>query len=130
MWQGPAKLLHGRGGSEGVVLVGADRIVYHRAKIGESRTWRIGDIENVNSAGPFDLTITTYERAVSHYGDRKDFRFQLRQLMTQAQHNELWRRVNRSRGQILTSSSQHGDKQEQIDRYHSLGSAVLSRRQS
>ena len=106
LWQTPAKLLHGRGGSEGVLLVGLDHIVYQSAKVGESRTWRIGDIENVNSAGPFDLTITTYERATSHYGERKDFRFQLKQFLQEAQYNDFWRRVNRSKElQILTSAN-------------------------
>jgi hypothetical protein len=88
-WQIPAKLVHGRGGSEGVVQVDAGRVVYKSNQPGESRTWRIGDVENVSSSGAFDLTIATQER---------DFRFQLKQPMSEERYQELWMRVNRARG--------------------------------
>lgn len=88
-WQMPAKLVHGRGGSQGVLLVGADRLVYKSGLEGESRTWRIGDVENVSSSGAFDLTITTYERA---------FRFQLKQALGEERYQALWLRVNQARG--------------------------------
>ena len=70
-WQMPAKLMYGRGGSQGVLLMGADRVVYNSSQPGESRTWRMGDLENVSSSGVFDLTLTTHER---------EFRFQLKQI--------------------------------------------------
>jgi hypothetical protein len=93
-WQIPAKLVHGRGGSQGVILVGADRVVYKSSQRGESRTWRIGDLENVNSSDTFDLTITTHER---------EFRFQLKQALSAARYQGLWMRVNQARGlQILS----------------------------
>jgi hypothetical protein len=96
-WEMPAKLVHGRTGSQGVVLVGADRVVYRSGQPGESRTWRTGDLENVSSSGPFDLTITTHER---------EFRFQLKQAMSEERYQELWMRVNQSRGlQILSKGS-------------------------
>jgi hypothetical protein len=88
-WRIPAKLVHGRSGSQGVVLVGADRVVYESSRDGESRTWRIGDLENVSSSGNFDLTITTYER---------EFRFQLKQAMGEERYQDLWMRVNQARG--------------------------------
>ena len=88
-WRIPAKLIHGRSGSQGVVLVGTDRVVYKSSQSGESRTWRIGDLENVSSSGAFDLTITTHER---------EFRFQLKQAMVEERYQELWTRVNQARG--------------------------------
>jgi hypothetical protein len=88
-WQIPAKLVHGLGGSQGVVLVGADRVVYESSRHGESRTWRIEDLENVSSSGEFDLTITTHER---------EFRFQLKHAIGEKRYQELWMRVNRARG--------------------------------
>lgn len=96
-WQLPAKLLHGRIGSQGAILVSVGRIVYKTSTAGESRTWRIPDIENVSSSDPFDLTVTTHERA---------FRFQLKQALPESRYNELWRKVNQAQGlQILTSGS-------------------------
>jgi hypothetical protein len=97
VWQIPAKLVHGRNGSQGVLVVGADGLVYKSGRPGESRTWRIGDLENVSSSGAFDLTITTYER---------EFRFQLKQALSEARYQELWARVNRAHGlQILNTDA-------------------------
>jgi hypothetical protein len=93
-WQIPAKLVHGITGSQGVVLVEADRVVYESSREGQSRTWRIEDLENVSSSNPFDLTITTHER---------EFRFQLKQAMGERRYQELWMRVNQAHGlQILS----------------------------
>jgi hypothetical protein len=94
-WQIPVKLLHGRAGSQGVLLVAKDRIVYKTDASGESRTWRVTDIQNVSSADPFDLTIAAHER---------DFRFQLKQALTEARYDELWRRVNQANGLKILSS--------------------------
>jgi hypothetical protein len=94
-WQIPVKLVHGRSGSQGAILAGADRVVYKSGQPGESRTWRIGDIENVSSSDPFDLTITTHER---------EFRFQLKQALPGRRFDEMWRRVNQAKGlQILSA---------------------------
>lgn len=94
MWQVKAKLLEGRGGSEGVVLVGEDAIVYKSEERNASRTWRFSQIENISSAGPFDLTITTFERVGSRFAGRRDFRFQLKAELTGERYNALWRRLN------------------------------------
>jgi hypothetical protein len=88
-WQIPVKLARGRGGSDGIVLVGQNAVVYKTAQRGESRTWRIADVENVSSSGQFDLTITTQERP---------FRFQLKQVLNEVRYQELWRRVNQAHG--------------------------------
>jgi hypothetical protein len=55
------------------------------------------DIDNVSSSGPFDLTITTFERAKLSYGDRKAFNFQLKQRIDERQYEALWRRLNQSK---------------------------------
>ena len=93
-WQLPVKLIHGRSGSSGVLLVGADSIVYKSAAPAESRTWRISDIENVSTSDPFDLTLATREAT---------FRFQLKQSLPADRYQELWKRVSQTRGlRILT----------------------------
>jgi hypothetical protein len=88
-WQLPVKLAHGRSGSQGLLLVGEDGAVYKSAEPGESRTWRMRDLENVSSSGAFDLTISTHER---------EFRFQLKHTLDDAHYQKLWLRVNRERG--------------------------------
>lgn len=110
-WEMPAKLIHRTDSSQGSILVGADRVVYRTESRGQSRTWRIKDIDVVSSSGPFDLTITTFELAGSNYAGHKDFHFALKRPLVEAEYNDLWQNVNRAKGlQILNSSIQTGEK--------------------
>jgi hypothetical protein len=78
----------------------------------ESRTWRSKDIDLVSSSGPFDLTITTFERSAANYAGHKDFHFALKRSLTEAEYNDLWRMVNQAKGlQILSTSTQAGEQQ-------------------
>ena len=104
LWEIPVKHLLRFGGDEGVLQVGADAIVYKSAGKGDSRTWRYEDIENVSSAGPFELTITTFERAKTHYGNLKGFSFVLKQRLEEARYNDLWWRLNQSKGLKILNS--------------------------
>ena len=93
-------------------MAGADRVVFRTAAPGRSRTWRLRDIDTVSSSGPFDLTLTTFERAGANYAARKDFHFQLKRPLAETEYNGLWRKVNQAQGlQILNSSTQTGEKQ-------------------
>lgn len=96
----PAKHLRRASGSEGLLAFGEDSVAYSSSAPGESRTWRYSDIESISSSGPFQLTITTFERARSNYGDRKGFNFQLKQPITEARYNELWLNIERKSGRI------------------------------
>jgi hypothetical protein len=98
LWEIPVKLLGRIKGSEGILEVAPDRIVYRTDAKDESRTWRLEDIENVSTSGPFQLTLTTYERAKAHYGNLKGFNFQLKRALNEKQYNQLWRRVNQDKG--------------------------------
>jgi hypothetical protein len=112
LWEIPVKLIGRVTGSEGVLEVGADRIVYKTTKKGQSRTWRYRDIENISNSGPFQLTLTTYERAKTHYGNLKGFNFQLKQALDEKQFNLLWRRLNQTKGlELLTSAQEREHKQ-------------------
>ena len=64
------------------------------------RRGRDADIDNIASSGPFQLTITTLERAVWHYGDRKDFNFVLKQHIMEAGYNQLWLQLERKNGKL------------------------------
>ena len=94
LWSVPVKLRGTITGSEGVLAIGPDRIVYTTARQGASRTWRYGDIDNIANPGPFELTLTTFERALEHYGNRKDFNFQLKEPLDERRYNELWRKLH------------------------------------
>lgn len=100
----PVKHLLRFGGDEGLLQVGPNAIVYKSAKNEESRTWRYQDIENISNSGPFQLTITTFERAKTHYGNLKGFNFELKQRLEEARYNDMWLRLNQSKGlQVLNS---------------------------
>jgi hypothetical protein len=112
LWEIPVKHVLRFGGDEGVLQVGADALVYRSAKKSESRTWRYQDIDNVSASGPFQLTVTTFERAKTHYGNLKGFNFELKQRLDEARYNDLWLRLNRSKGlNILNSYREAGGGQ-------------------
>ena len=113
LWEIPVKLQGLLQGSEGLLQVGPDRIVYKTDREGHSRTWRYQDVENISRSGPFQLTITTYERAKTHYGSLKGFSFQLKQRLDEKRYELLWKRLNREKGlQFLTSQQEERQAQQ------------------
>lgn len=94
LWEVPVKRLGTIRGSEGLLVVGDERVVYKTDQKADSRTWRYRDIDNISTSGPFSLTVTTFERAKAHYGNRKDFNFELKSPLDEAKYNDLWRRLN------------------------------------
>jgi hypothetical protein len=78
-------------GTQGTLAFGAGTIAYATAAKDGSRTWRYTDIDTISSSGPFELTITTLEKA---------FNFQLKQPITEARYNELWLQIERKNGRI------------------------------
>jgi hypothetical protein len=89
LWEIPAKRLGRLVGSEGMLLVGEDRIVYRSGKPGASMTWRYTDIQNLSSSGPFQLTLTTL---------RRTYDFQLKRPLEERRYNALWRAVQQRQG--------------------------------
>jgi hypothetical protein len=66
----------------------------------------------ISSSGPFELTITTFERAKTHYGNLKGFNFELKRRLEEAPYNDLWLRLNQSKGlKILNSYRAPGASQ-------------------
>ena len=97
LWEIPVKHLLRFSGSEGTLAFTGDRLIYRTARPGDSRTWRLADIDNVSTSGTGQLPIVSFERARGHYGDRKGFNFELKQPLEEARYNELWRRLERGK---------------------------------
>jgi hypothetical protein len=76
-------------GTQGTLTFGGTAVVYDSAR--DPRTWRYNDIEFISSANPFQLTITTLE---------KQFRFQLKQAITDTAYNQLWLEIEKKNGRI------------------------------
>jgi hypothetical protein len=98
LWQLPVKRLRSIRGTQGTLAVFADRIVYKSSTPWASRTWRDSDIDHISTAGPFQLTVTTFE----HGGT---FDFQLRRSLPPEQYQALWLRLNRPKGLAILSDS-------------------------
>jgi hypothetical protein len=94
LWRLPAKHLKRFGGEQGQLVARPEGLSFETAGKNESRTWRWEDIENVSNSGPFQLTVTTFERARAHYGSLKGFNFQLKSPLSNARYDDLWSRVN------------------------------------
>jgi len=99
VWELPAKLLLGRSGSNGSLKVAASQIVFDGGEHGESRTWELSDVTNVNSSDPFELTITTIE------GEN---RVQLKAALAEDRYQELWRTISQFHGlNVFQSKAVH-----------------------
>jgi hypothetical protein len=99
-WTFPVKHLGRIAGSEGTLTFGAEAVTYSTAARDDSRTWRYSDIDNIGSSGPFQLTVTTFERDKYTFGDRKGFNFELKERITEAAYNEIWMRIEKKNGKI------------------------------
>lgn len=99
-WRIGAKRRIGRTTAGGMLEFGRDRIVFASSQPDDSRTWRISDIENISSSGPFELTIVTFERSRLDYGDRKQFNFRLKKALSEDRYNNLWLEINRQNRRI------------------------------
>jgi hypothetical protein len=110
LWELPVKLLGKLNGSQGTLRFANDRVVYVTDRKEASRTWRYQDIENISSSDPYQLTITSFERATTHYGSRKGFNFQLKQPLDEKRFNLVWRKLNAVHGlELLTSIPEKGN---------------------
>ena len=92
-------------GSEGTLIFGPDASIYSTAAKDGSRTWRYSDIDNISSSGPFQLTVTTFERDKYSLDDRKAFNFQLKERITEATYNAIWLQVQQKNGKIQVTQA-------------------------
>ena len=112
VWRIPVKLRERLWGSDGTLLFTGDRLIYASTEKGEPRTWALTDIESVSSGDRYELTVQTLERAGWTRGPR-EFTFQLKQPITPAQYQALWKAVNQANGLALAepSGGYHTDKE-------------------
>ncbi|MGA2185211.1 MAG: hypothetical protein ABSH47_19505 [Bryobacteraceae bacterium] len=90
LWRMPAKVERGWKGANGMLIVGADRIVFETAVHDASRTWRYTDIANISHSGIFDLSLST------HLGT--EVRFSLKEPLTEERFHALWLRLEEVNG--------------------------------
>jgi hypothetical protein len=99
-WNFPVKHLGRIAGSEGTLTFDSNAVIYSTPANDDSRTWRYGDIDNISSSGPFQLTVTTVERDRYAPGGRKAFDFQLKERIDEATYNAIWLQIQQKTGKI------------------------------
>lgn len=94
-WQLRVKHLSGlNAGTEGTLRFGESTLSYTTDAKRHSRTWNLSDIENISSSGPFELTLSTYERSKTHYNSYRAFHFQLKDRIDEGRLQQYWLRLN------------------------------------
>ncbi len=126
LWEIRVKHLKRFGGTQGLLTVGNDQLVFLADEKNASRTWRFEDIANISTSGPFELSVVTYERALAHYGNLKQFNFQLKEPLDEARYDELWRRLNESKGLQLQITSQDHPRDEKSARHFDAGGSTAN----
>lgn len=96
-WSIPVKRLEAMRGQQGKLTVLADKLVFETSQPDSSRTWRDKDIENISSAGPFQMTVVTFEPGGT-------FNFELKEPLDPDRYQTLWLRLNRPKGLSLAQS--------------------------
>jgi len=81
----PAKLLGLTKGTQETLVFAPEVVTFG------PRTWRYRDIQSIASSGPFQLSITTLEA---------QYRFQLKQPITESTYNQLWLDIETKNGRI------------------------------
>lgn len=103
-WQVPAKLLGLIRGAEGELSFSDGDLIFLSSQAGKSRRWPRSSIETIAQTGPFSLTVTAYERALSDMGSRRSFEFQLKRPLPAKQYQALWRAIEQAHGTRLRFS--------------------------
>ncbi len=105
LWKIPVLRLGRTKGSDGELLIGAERLVFKASAQELSRTWRYTDIEQISASGPFELSIASPERTKTSYRGRRVYSFQLKQALSKTSYEELLQRLDRKQNQRRQESA-------------------------
>lgn len=90
----PVKHLHPITGTRGILKIYSDKIVYLTPKIGDSRYWRLQDIERFSQPDRFRFQIVSYLPKTG--GPTESYDFQLMQDLPEGLYEYLWVRLHPS----------------------------------
>jgi hypothetical protein len=105
LWTIPVLRLGRAKGSQGELLIGAERLVFKAAAKELSRTWRYTDIEGISASGPFELSIASIGQTKTSYRSSRVYSFQLKQALSKARYEELLQRLDRKQNQRRQESA-------------------------
>lgn len=90
----PAKHLHTFGGARGLLRIYADRVVFESSREGDSRIWRLEDIERFGQPDRFRFQITS--RVPRGGGPTEVYNFELIEDLPPGAYDYLWIRLHPS----------------------------------
>lgn len=93
-FQVPAKHLIGFRGTQGVLEIGEETVIYRTDAPKDSRTWRYQDISSVGTTGPFQLRFTAFDRAEGEFGGERNFVFSLKERLSSEAYDFVWWKIN------------------------------------
>lgn len=93
VYQVAVKHLHFFGGCEGILTFGDDYIVYAADHEEDARTWRVQDIRNAWSSGPFNLDLHVHEEDRLAGSKTSRFAFQLKEPLSETYYDQLRRQT-------------------------------------
>jgi hypothetical protein len=93
-FQIPVKHLRGWGGTQGVLEISDQYVVYRTESKKDSRVWRYENISSLGSTGPYQLRLTTMERVNGENGAEKNFVFDLKERLNGEAYDFIWWKLN------------------------------------
>ena len=91
----PVKHLRGFGGTQGMLQISDEYIIYKTAAPKDSRIWRYGDISSVGTTGPYQIRLTSMDRAENESGGERNFVFSLKERLAPEAYDFVWEKINR-----------------------------------
>jgi hypothetical protein len=90
----PVKHLRGFSGTQGMLVVGDEYIIYKTTVPKDSRIWRYSDISSVGTTGPYQLRLTSMDRAENESGGDRNFVFSLKERLSPEAYDFIWWKIN------------------------------------
>jgi hypothetical protein len=90
----PVKHLRGFSGTQGMLEICDEYIIYRTAAPKNSRIWRYQDISSVGTTGPYQIRLTTMDRADNKSGGERNFVFSLKERLNPETYDFIWWKIN------------------------------------
>jgi hypothetical protein len=90
----PVKHLRGFSGTQGMLEIGDEYILYKTAVPKDSRIWRYEDISSVGTTGPYQVRFTSMDRAENESGGERNFIFSLKERLAPEAYDFIWWKIN------------------------------------
>ena len=90
----PVKHLLGFGGTQGMLVISDEYVIYTTEAPKDSRVWRYQDISSIGTTGPYQLRLTSMDRAENESGGERNFVFSLKEKLIRETYDFIWWKIN------------------------------------